>query len=294
MTSQAATAAPSPADPALFAALIDDAAVFPPGLAALPDAVREHRAHRASGYAALIGPLLVPASSAAEVLGLLPPGANPLRIGLIVRPGTPLHTVTDAAHLLHENRQVEVAAVEVGWAPEWRDLDLLDLTGDATLVLEVPRGHDQERALDDIAAEAADGTRVLAKFRTGATPAWDWPDEQELAAFLVGAAERGLPFKLTGGLHHAVRGSHTVHGHSEEQHGLLNVLVGVAVATVAPSPDRVAEVLAQRDPAPLVREVAALGPHDVARVRRLFTSYGCCGVTDPVAELSALHLIEET
>ena len=295
MTSPSAAAAPSPADPALFAALIDDAAVFPPGLAPLPDAVRAHRLHRASGYAALIGPLLVPASSAAEVLGLLPPGADPLRIGLIARPGTPLHAVTDAAHLLHENRQVEVAAVELGWTPEWRDLDLLDLTGDMTLVLEVPRGQDQAQALDDIAAEAGDGARVLAKFRTGATPAWDWPDEQELAAFLVGAAERDLPFKLTGGLHHAVRGTHTLHDHSEEQHGLLNVLVGVVVATAAAqSPDRVAEVLAQRDPVPLVREVASLGPQDVARVRRLFTSYGCCGVTDPIAELSALHLIEET
>ncbi len=163
-----------------------------------------------------------------------------------------------------------------------------------TLVLEVPRGRDQERALDDVAVEADDGARVLAKFRTGATPAWDWPDEQELAAFVVGAAERDLPFKLTGGLHHAVRGTHTVHGHSEEQHGLLNVLVGVAAATAAPSPARVAEVLAQRHPAPLVREVAALGRQDVVRVRRLFTSYGCCGVTDPIAELSALHLIEET
>ncbi len=114
MTSPSAAAAPSPADPALFAALIDDAAVFPPGLAPLPVAVREHRLHRTSGYAALVGPLLVPASSAAEVLGLLPPGADPLRIGLIARPGTPLHTVTDAARLLHENRQVEVAAVELG------------------------------------------------------------------------------------------------------------------------------------------------------------------------------------
>lgn len=294
MTSPSAAAAPSPADPALFAALIDDAAVFPPGLAPLPEAVREHRLHRTSGYAALIGPLLVPASSTGEVLGLLPPGADPLRIGLIARPGTPLHTVTDAAHLLHANRQVEVAAVELGWTPEWRDLDLPDVTGDVPLVLEVPRGPDQERALDDIAAEAGDGGRVVAKFRTGATPAWDWPDEQELAAFLVGAAERGLPFKLTGGLHHAVRGTHTVHGQREEQHGLLNVLVGVAAATAAQSPDRVAEVLARRDPAPLVREVASLGPQDVAGVRRLFTSYGCCGVTDPVAELSALHLIEET
>ena len=44
-----------------------------------------------------------------------------------------------------------VAAVELGWTPEWRDVDLLDLTADMALVLEVPRGQDQARALDDIA-----------------------------------------------------------------------------------------------------------------------------------------------
>ena len=251
MTSPSAAAASSPADPALFAALIDDAAVFPPGLAPLPEAVREHRAPPHERVCRPDRPAARPRLQRGRGAGSPATGrADPLRIGLIARPGTPLHAVTDAAHLLHENRQVEVAAVELGWTPEWRDLDLPDLTGDVTLVLEVPRGQDQERALDDIAAEAGDGARVLAKFRTGATPAWDWPDEQELAAFLVGAAERDLPFKLTGGLHHAVRGTHTVHDHSEEQHGLLNVLVGVAAATAAQSPDRVAEVLARARPRP--------------------------------------------
>ena len=159
------------------------------------------------------------------------------------------------------------------------------MTGDVPLVLEVPRGPDQERALDDIAAEAGDGGRVVAKFRTGATPAWDWPDEQELAAFLVGAAERGLPFKLTGGLHHAVRGTHTVHGQREEQHGLLNVLVACRGRR------------RRRRPRTASRRCwpGATPRHWCARSRRLadartspacarlFTSYGCCGVTDPVA-----------
>ena len=135
---------------------------------------------------------------------------------------------------------------------------------------------------------------MLAKFRTGATPAWDWPDEPELAAFLTGVVGRALPFKLTGGLHHVVRGTHTVHGHPEQQHGLLNVLCAVQAAVDGLPAHHLATLLAERDPAPLVREVAALGPQDVTRVRALFTAYGCCGVTDPVTELSALNLIEET
>jgi len=302
MTPLSDAAASSAAEPGLFAALIDDAAVFPPGLAPLPDAVREHRVHRTSRYAALIGPLLVPASGAAELVELVPPRAEALRVGLIARPGTPLHIVTDALHLLREHPQVEVSAVEVGWSPEWRDLDLGVLEQVPALVLEVPRGTDQLHALDDIAEAGASGTAasdaVLAKFRTGATPAWAWPDEEELAAFLHAATTRRLPFKLTGGLHHAVRGTYGVKGKggeqkAEEQHGLLNVLCAVAGAVDGLNPESLAHLLTERDPEPLAREVAALTAADAERVRVLFTAYGCCGVTDPVTELSELKLIEE-
>lgn len=301
MTPLSDAAASSTAERGLFEALIDDAAVFPPGLAPLPDAVRDHRAHRASRYAALIGPLLVPASDAADLVELVPSGAEPLRVGLIARPGTPLHVVTDALHLLRERPQVQVCAVEVGWTPEWRELDLGVLEQVPALVLEVPRGTDQERALDDIAEAASSGTAasgsVLAKFRTGATPAWAWPDEEELAAFLHATTARRLPFKLTGGLHHAVRGTYGVKGKGEqkdeEQHGLLNVLCAVAGAVDGLNPGSLAHLLAERDPEPPAREVAALTAADAERVRALFTAYGCCGVTDPVTELSELNLIEE-
>ncbi len=52
---------------ALFAGLLDDAAVFPPGNASVPDAVRLHREHRASWFAPLIGPLVVPDTELVEV-----------------------------------------------------------------------------------------------------------------------------------------------------------------------------------------------------------------------------------
>ena len=285
MTPPSAAAARSPAPPALFSRLIDDAAVFPPGLAPLPRAVEEHRAHRSSGYAALIGPLLVPASDAAGLLALSPGGAEPLQVSLVARPGSPRGAVDDALHLLRPGRQVEVAGVEVVWAPEWRDLEL----GDVPLVLEVPRGgDDQVRVLDDIAAEAGDGGSVRAKFRTGATPAWDWPDEGELATFVAASVERHLPFKLTGGLHHAVRGTYQ----GQEQHGLLNVLCAVRRAASGADAVELGEVLAQRDPSRVVPEVARMTDAEVARVRTLFTAYGCCGVTEPVSELSALNLVE--
>lgn len=57
--------------PRFLAGLVDDAAVFPPGSASLPDALAAHRGHRASWYADLVGPLLVPASALPDLARLL-------------------------------------------------------------------------------------------------------------------------------------------------------------------------------------------------------------------------------
>ena len=105
-----------PAEPSLFASLVDDAAVFPPGNAPLPEAVRLHRLHRTSGYAACVGPLLVPASAAGDLGALL--DGDTLPVGVIGRPGTPGAEVAAAVRRLRSTEGVEVAGVELGWTPE--------------------------------------------------------------------------------------------------------------------------------------------------------------------------------
>jgi hypothetical protein len=271
----------------LFALLIDDAAVFPPASKPLAEAVDRHRAHRASGYRGLIGPLLVPARAAGE-LAALAAGGGRLRAGLIARPGEPPDALLGGVSELRADGAVEVAGVELGWAPGWRGLGL----GDLPVTLEVPRGAAQPEALRDVArAVPAGGTRV--KFRTGATPSWAWPDEAELAQFIASAVAHGLVFKLTGGLHHAVRGTHLVGGAAEEQHGLLNVLCAIARALDGAPQDELREVLAERDAGVLSRGMAAIGPATAARMRAAFASYGCCEVTDPVRELTALRLLPQ-
>ena len=136
---------------------------------------------------------------------------------------------------------------------------------------------------------------MQAKFRTGVTPTWPWPDEAELAGFVVAAVGRGLPFKLTGGLHHAVRASHApaAGGPPEEQHGLLNVLLAVHRAIRGGTTADLEAVLAERDPQRLVEDIRALSHEEVVAVRTAFTAYGCCGVTDPINDLAALGLLEE-
>ena len=51
--------------PELFKGLLDDAAVFPPGLMPLPEAVAAHERHLASPYADIIGPLVLAAPALA-------------------------------------------------------------------------------------------------------------------------------------------------------------------------------------------------------------------------------------
>lgn len=271
----------------LFDRLVDDAAVFPPGLAPLDVAVREHLDRRTGPCAAHVGALLVPAASAREVAELAAADARtadaPLEVGLVARPGTPTDTVTAALEALRTDTRVVVVAAEVGWSDTWRDLLAVELP----VVVEVGLGDEQERGLDDVAAAVDDEHDVTVKFRTGATPSWSWPDEAALAGFLDATVLRGLPFKLTGGLHHTVRGRHD----GEDGHGLLNVLLATHEALHGAEADELAGELARRDTEVLVTAVSSLGPDDAERVRASFTAYGCCGVLDPLRELEALGLI---
>ncbi|HSO64342.1 MAG TPA: hypothetical protein VLQ78_04490 [Ornithinibacter sp.] len=289
--------APGSADAPLLRGLVDDAAVFPPAAVPLPMAVRAHAAHRNSAYAAAVGPLLVPASGVADLVAVLEEeaaragrgtGDAALDVVLVARPGAEPTLLTAGVDALHEEPRVRVVGAELAWHDGWRELGLDDLA----VALEVPRGDDHDAALADIRAAVHDGRRVVAKLRTGPTPTWPWPDEDEVAAFLVMTNELGVPFKLTGGLHHAVRGTYEAEGVPEENHGLLNVLLATSAARSGAGREEVAALLALRDGAALAELVAAWPDATASRVRESFTAYGCCTVTDPLGELATLGLLD--
>ncbi|NUS93208.1 MAG: hypothetical protein HOQ36_12500, partial [Nocardia sp.] len=58
--------------PALLRGLCDDAALFPPGNAPLPEALAAHARYRNSGFAALVGPLIFPIPRLAELAAAEP------------------------------------------------------------------------------------------------------------------------------------------------------------------------------------------------------------------------------
>ncbi|MVZ99195.1 hypothetical protein F8568_002095 [Actinomadura sp. LD22] len=267
--------------PAFARGLCDDAAVFPPGLAPLADAVPAHRRHRSAPYAALVGPLVLPATALDQLHALLTGDPLDLSITAPNGPAQAARAVAAAADL-----PVDVRAVEVAVPTGMTATDLLHGLEriDVPVFVEVPR-DDRRPAI--IAALGESGHR--AKFRTGGVHANLYPAPDELAAAILAAVRAGVPFKATAGLHHPVRNTDPETGF--HQHGFLNLLLATDAAMHGADAADAAAVLADRDAASVAARVAALGDARAAFARARFLSFGTCSITDPVTDLAALGLL---
>ncbi|MCP9951545.1 hypothetical protein [Actinomadura madurae] len=267
--------------PAFAVRLCDDAAVFPPGLAPLAEAVPAHRDHLSAPHAELVGPLVVPAAALDELYPLL--GGEPLDVS-VTAPSGPCQAAKAmgaAADLPVTVRGLEVA-VPPGMGPDefFRVLGRVE----PPVYVEIPR---DERRPAFIAAAAARGHR--AKFRTGGVKAHLYPSPDELAAGIAAVVDAGVPFKATAGLHHPVRNTDPETGF--HQHGFLNLLLATDAALAGRPVAELAAVLADRDAPSVASRVAGLGATRTAAVRAAFLSFGTCGITDPLSELADLGLL---
>lgn len=277
-----------PAVRSLFQALIDDAAVFPPGLAPLPRAVIDHVARRSSSYADLVGPLLLPAPLIEDFFHAQ--RSQHPDVSVVGRPDTDLALIRRYAEALAKlgKDAGDVVGFEIIWHLDWHQ----SLSLGVPLSVEVPSGSDQARCLSDLEAHAGEGSPVRAKFRTGSTPERPVPSPAELAAFIHACADRHLGFKLTGGLHHAI--SRTT-SDGEDQFGFLNVIAAThRTLAGGAGVSETESLLSQRDPAPIVDFIRQMSDQDARSTRTFFTAYGCCGVMDPIGDLASLGLIKET
>lgn len=270
----------------MVAGLCDDAAVFPPGLTPLPQAVRAHQARRTLWYAALTGPLVL-AEAALPRLGPLPACEAPLRLSVTLPSGpSGLRRVLGACAQL----PVELSSVEVA-VPD--DMSAVELVDSLANELEVEHGLDVyvEVPRDTRYSAVIDGLRghYRAKFRTGGVRADLHPDEAELAAGVAAVVAAGVPFKATAGLHHAVRNTDPETGF--EQHGFLNLLLATDALAAGGTESEACALLAERDGATVAGLVRGLDPARVARARAVFTSFGTCSITDPRDELLALGVL---
>jgi hypothetical protein len=275
--------------PALLRGLLDDAAVFPPGSAPLDRAVAAHRTHRSAWYAPMIGPLLLPASAVNRAPTLLDP-AESLGIGLIGDTGLrALPGVLAGLDPRLKPHQIEIAVAKRGEDPQPGLATLLSIAADhpdLPVYAEIPLTFGLLAALDTVAGARARGVRIAAKFRTGGLAAELFPTPIELAAVICACRDRALPFKLTAGLHHAVRRADPQTG--IVHHGFLDVLAAVlAAGDGATEVADVAELLACTDPNRLVPVVR----RHLRDERPLWIGFGSCSVTEPLEDLERLGLL---
>lgn len=273
----------------LFDRLFDDAAVFPPGNAPMQEAVRVHLERRHSPIGRYVGPFICSGPRWCELVDELPDARliePPFDLALTV-PGGPADLGPSLASVLAEPR-VALVAVELplvsASSAELRDLHELLPHGVAGYVeLEMPLVDD-----DAMARLAEAGLRL--KLRAGGPTTADFPREEELARSIKSAATHGVPFKLTAGLHHAVRYTDPATGF--EHHGFLNVMWATAASRNGADEERMRDLLAERDAVRVGTAVACLSSERVAAMRQDFTSFGTCSIGEPMADLAELHLLE--
>jgi hypothetical protein len=274
----------------LFAGLFDDAALFPPGNAAMPDAVSGHARYRREWYADLVARFVCPAGRVAELDGALADldaaaDLSSPEISVTV-PGGPAE-LAGALAAAENCPRLRLGAVElpVGAAELPGVLEELGQTAQRglTVFVEVPAAE----VTADLAA-ALHGAGLGLKLRTGGTAAAAFPAAAELAAAIEAAVGAGVRFKCTAGLHNAVAHDDPATGWSH--HGFLNVLLAVHAAQAGGIPP--AELLSSRDGGALAEQARTLSPTEVAAVRAQFASIGSCSILEPLTDLTELKLVE--
>jgi hypothetical protein len=263
--------------PALFAGLLDDAAMFPPGNASPGDALRAHLSYRSSALSGLVGPLLVPAARFGEFCEAFGDAGSPaVAVALIGTAEVP-GEVPPAMELVGFELPVEAAP-------------LPDPGGAYRVACEVTSSSERLQVLAAVAEGRARGRHVIAKYRTGGTSADAFPSERALGEVLVAAAAVGVPLKFTAGLHSAIRFTDPVTGF--DHHGFLNLMTAVSAAISGAEAGVVESALASRDADAVTAEINSWAAGEIADVRAAFVSFGCCAVEEPVADLVKLGLLD--
>ena len=285
---------PDPAEPPPFwTALVDDAAIFPPGNADLTDAAAAYVARRGTAYADLVGTFVLRDTDVPKV-AVAPDVSFP--VSVVVTGGA--GQIAGPAKAC-ERSNLTLAGMEIAL----RDLDAL--AGNARRVVAAVDAARGEGVLDEAvpvfvelppgeptyqwlaAADEVAAAELRLKFRTGGVEAHLFPTAPALAAWIDAALDRETPFKCTAGLHNAVR--HTGED-GFEHHGFVNVLLATRRAFDGAPTAEVVETLEQRDGTALAAEARAA---DLAGARRWFTSFGSCSVTEPLDDLITLGLTEQ-
>lgn len=279
--------------PPLFAQLVDDTSLLQPKAVApgVDAIVSRYLGARDGRYGGLVGQLVCPVSRLPALVQELARSvpARPVEVSLVVDTGLgavpkALSTVFSRSSLLTP-RTVETAAppdVDAVWLERVSEF----VPEDVVAVVEPrrPAGTEPEGTtawLDAVRRVADHG--CAPKLRCGGPRASDVPSVAEVEQFLRVVVDTGRPF-TTLGLREVVR----ISGTTGSQHGILNLLVGVARAL---SGEDVRDALESTDGAALADEITGLSEGAAKGVRGLLSRCGADPEPVPAAQLAGLGLL---
>ena len=293
---------------ALLTGLIDYAGLFPPSQLGMGEAAGNYAAYSRGAHSWMLGRFVVPVARLAEfdeaAASVLPKGEDSAPWRLAALAGGDLEA--DIQEALKFNCR-HWPGSDIGHAV----IDSIELRAskpvdDATrpsvpdfFALYVESGNGVLTSAD---LDAIKRLGARAKIRMGGVTADAFPAADDVAAFLLGCAERGLAFKATAGLHHAVRGEYPLTYDADAlcapMYGFLNVFIAAATVLAGGSQADARDILMRAELTDLRADENGinwgdrqLSTGDISRARDFATSYGSCSFAEPVAELQAAGLL---
>lgn len=272
---------------ALLSHAIDYAGLFPPASLDLPTTVQNYAAYRESPHAWALGRLILPVDRVAEFVAQWPAYAEAWPVALLSRGAVEDDWRLAASHGIRaqvvETKPLslsEIAAIP-GSVPVH-----------AEVYVEVASAEDPSATISAIAAAG-----LRAKIRTGGTQSAAIPKPAHVIRFIASCIEKRVPFKATAGLHHAVRGAHTLtyEANSEKatMHGFLNILLATAWLADGGDTGTATEMLEEGSLKNFHIDAGQIRWWDwVGTATRLqqmrngaMVSFGSCSFTEPVEEM---------
>jgi hypothetical protein len=300
----AATGAPAASLQALLADAVDYAGLFPPASLGLDDVARLYTGYRRGSSSWALGRLVVPAVRLPELADALAARPLPLAVEAPVALSVILGADVDgdvyqAESMAKVSALCRVASLEAKAADAAGVEAVARTARDAAerlgtpLYVELPLNGGLKTAV-----AAVRQARLRAKARTGGVVPSAVPSAGSVADFIAACAGAGVAFKLTSGLHHAVRGRHPLtyerSAPSAVMHGFVNVFVAAALLVAGVSPATATQVLEETDGAAFRFGEEAIEWHaervDLKAIhesRELLVSFGSCSFEEPMTALAA-------
>ncbi len=264
-----------------FHHFFDDAAIFPPGLAPLDKAVHDHLDRRDKPVNKLIGPLILPLEKLAEAANHT--GDHVLDVSAVIT----TEEIDTLRRSFDDIPNIDIVSVEVKFpGPPPTDFTWMDQLeqlaaerASVSIFMELPAA-----LVTDDTARRLRAMGAGLKFRTGGIRAELFPTAEELTQVLSTAVHAALPFKLTAGLHRAIRYTDETTGFPH--FGFLNIAAAVEELRAGHGDDAALHALTSDDAHTLAHTVATGGSW-----RESFRSFGTCSVTEPLETLMDVELI---